>query len=131
MSNIGTDEFAAPATATGIKWDDFKGSLLLIDVSSVETAIKTAFGESDAVRANVTIVDGRSAGETYNDTLIFPKVLVSQLRPNVGKKVLGRLGQGQAKSGQSAPWKLDDATDADRATAREFIAKGKTASPPF
>ena len=124
-----TDEFAAPASASGIKWDDYKGALLLFDVHGHETGIKTAFGEADAVRADIAILDGPHAGETYNDTLVFPKVLTSQLRPNIGKKVLGRLGQGQAKSGQSAPWKLDDASDADRDTARAYLQK--TAAPPF
>ena len=124
-----TDEFAAPATASGIKWDEYKGALLLVDVHGLEQAIKTAFGENDAIRADIAVLDGANAGETYNDTLVFPKVLVSQLRPNVGKKVLGRLGQGQAKSGQSAPWKLDDATEADVAIAKAYVAKN--AQPPF
>lgn len=124
-----TDEFAAPASSTGIKWEDLKGSLLLFDVHSVETGIKTTFGETDAVRADVTVLDGDAAGDTYNDTLVFPKVLQSQLRPNVEKKVLGRLGQGTAKPGQSAPWMLNDATDTDKATARAHLAKNAT--PPF
>lgn len=124
-----TDEFAAPASSTGIQWADLKDRLILFDVKSAETAIKTAFGESDAVRTDVTILDGTNAGETYNEALIFPKVLQSQLRPNVGKKVLGRLGQGNAKTGQSPPWMLNDATDADKAVAREHLSKN--AAPPF
>ena len=124
-----TDEFASPATSTGIKWDDLKGSLLLFEVHSLEAGIKTAFGETDAVRADVTILDGSNVGETYNDTLVFPKVLVSQLRPNTGRKVLGRLGQGAAKPGQSAPWMLQDATDDDKTVARAHVAKN--AAPPF
>jgi hypothetical protein len=124
-----TEEFAAPASATGVKWEDYKGALLLFDVKSVETGIKTTFGENDAVRADVTILDGPHAGEEYIDTLVFPRVLQSQLRPNVDKKVLGRLGQGTAKPGQSAPWKLDDANDQDRAVARAHVQKN--AAPPF
>lgn len=124
-----TDEFAAPASSTGIKWEDYKNSLLLIDVKAHETGIKTTFGDSDAVRADITVLDGEHAGETYNDTLVFPKVLQSQLRPNVGKKVLGRLGQGVAKPGQSAPWLLNDATDDDKTVARKHIAAN--GAPPF
>lgn len=124
-----TDEFASPATSTGIKWEDLKGSLLLFEVHSLEAGIKTAFGETDAVRADVTVLDGTNAGDTYNDTLVFPKVLVSQLRPNTGRKVLGRLGQGAAKPGQSAPWMLQDATDDDKTVARAHVAKN--AAPPF
>lgn len=124
-----TDEFAAPASSTGIKWEDLKGALLLFEVHSVETGIKTAFGETDAVRADVAVLDGTQAGQTYNDTLVFPKVLLSQVRPSVGKKVLGRLGQGSAKPGQSAPWMLQDATEDDKAVARAYVAKNAT--PPF
>lgn len=125
-----TEEFAAPASATGIKWEDYKGALLLFDVRSHETGIKTPFdANADAIRADVTVLDGPSAGEEYIDTLVFPKVLQSQLRPNVGKKVLGRLGQGAAKPNQSAPWKLDDANDKDRDVARAHLQQN--AKPPF
>lgn len=126
--SAGIDDFAAPATAAGIKWEDHKGELVLFTVHSHETGITTAFGSSDAVRADVVFLDGAGKGETYNDALVFPKVLQSQLRPNVGKKVLGRLGQGVAKAGQSAPWKLDDPTDADKTTARQYVASNE---PPF
>lgn len=127
-------EFAAPATATGIKWAEVKGSLVTVKVHSVETGIQTAFGLADAVRGDVTIVDGPSAGDEYNDCLIFPKGLQSQLRPNVGKTVLGRVGQGAAKPGQSAPWLLQAATDADHKTAADFLARRNVVSastPPF
>ena len=124
-----TEEFATPATASGIRWEDLNGSLLLIEVDSLETGVTTKFGPADAIRANVTVLDGDRTGEEFNDTLVFPKVLVSQLRPNVGKKVLGRLGQGQAKSSQSPPWMLHDATDADKAIARAHVANN--AKPPF
>lgn len=124
-----TDEFAAPAAATGVKWEDHKGALLLFDVKSQETGISTTFGSTDAIRADITVLDGANGGETYTDTLVFPKVLQSQLRPNVGKKVLGRLGQGIAKAGQSAPWKLDDPTEDDKTLARKHVAA--QAQPPF
>ncbi len=63
--------------------------------------------------------------------LIFPRVLQSQLRAYIGtgKGALGRLGKGVAKAGQSAPWQLDTPTDADKATARAYLA-GKSAPAP-
>lgn len=118
-----TDPFAAPSTATGIKWADLKDSLLLIRVSSIENGIKTVHGDAQAARCDVTVLDGPQAGTAYIDTLVFPKVLVSQVKANVGGMVLGRLGQGSAKPGQSAPWLLAEATDADKNTAREYLAK--------
>lgn len=116
--------FAAPATANGIKWADIKGSLVLVDVLAHEKGIQTAFGESDAVRANVAVLDGDSKGDTYPDCLIFPKALQSQLRPRVGSKVLGRVTQGAAKAGQSAPWLLAEATADDEKLGLAFLAGG-------
>jgi hypothetical protein len=124
-----SDDFAAPSTASGIKWADLKGSLLLIKVHGIEPAIKTVHGDTAAVRADVIVLDGSEAGTAYNDTLIFPKVLQSQVKGNVGGMVLGRLGQGVAKPGQSAPWTIDAATEADKGVAREHLAKSNPA--PF
>lgn len=115
--------FAKPTSASGIKWADLKGALLIIEPLSIETAIKTVHGESDAVKANVYVVDGPNAGDEYRDTLIFPKVLQSAVRGSIGSQVLGRLGTGNAKPGQSAPWMLDDFTDADVTAAEAYLAK--------
>lgn len=124
-----TDEFASPATASGIKWEDYKGNLLLFTVKSQETGVQTAFGTADPVRADVTILDGDHTGEQILDTLVFPKVLIGQLKANIGKKVLGRLSQGNAKPGQSAPWMLTDATEDDKTVARKWVASNQ--EPPF
>jgi len=127
------DPFAAPAAAgAGIVWADHNGELALIAVHSIEVGIKTAFGDNDAIRADVTFLDGPTKGETYSDTLIFPKVLISQLRSRVGQKVLGRLGQGNAKSGQSAPWLLQEASEADKKIGIAYLNNQLTsAEPPF
>lgn len=114
--------FAAPATASGIKWADLKGSLVLVEVLAAEKGIQTAFGDTDAVRANVAVLDGDQKGETYPDCLIFPKALQGQLRPRVGAKVLGRVTQGAAKAGQSAPWLLAEATPDDEKLGLAFLA---------
>ena len=114
--------FASPsAPSGGIKWDENKGALLLIEPLSVETGIATTFGTADAVKANVSVIDPE--GETFNDCLIFPKILQSQVRSQIGSKVLGRLTQGQAKSGQSAPWMLQEATAEDIAKGEAWVAK--------
>lgn len=130
-----SDPFATPAAPSGgIDLKEHKGSLLLITVHSVETGIQTVHGLSDAIRCDVAVLDGNGQGEEYADTLIFPKVLQSQLRKAVGQKVLGRLGQGQAKPGQSAPWVLEDPTDADRKAGVEYLSNGfsaPAASAPF
>lgn len=112
---------AAPPSG-GITWADHKGQLFIIAPHSVEK-ILTAFGESEAVRADAWVLTGPDTAEEFTDTLVFPKVLAGQLRGQIGSKVVGRLGQGNAKPGQSAPWILEPATPDDLAKASAYIAR--------
>jgi hypothetical protein len=115
-------QFAAPATPSGIDWSDLNGRLLIIEPAELVNDITTNFGPTSAVRATITVIDGDKTGETYDDTLVFPKVLQSQLKSKLGEKVLGRLGQGVAKPGQSPPWVLHEATPDDVQTGTNYLA---------
>lgn len=125
------DMFDGPGSTSALNYEDAKGRLLLITPHKLETGIKTEYGENDAVRADVVILDGPDAPEECNDILIFPKVLQGQLRKNVGtgRMNLGRLGQGEKQPGKSAPWMLGDPTDDDKKVARDYLAKN--AEAPF
>jgi hypothetical protein len=129
--------FATPAPANdGVNFEDHNGRLLLVEVLGQEQAVKTSFGDKNPIRANVTVLDGDQAGETFEDTLIFPTVLISQLRPRIGEKVLGRLGQGNAKPGQKPPWLLADPTADEIALAEKWVAENTkptvtSAAAPF
>ena len=112
---------AAPPSG-GITWADHKGALLVIEPLSFEAGIGTAFGVADAVKANVHVLTAEGGSEDYEETLVFPKLLASQLKSQIGNKVVGRLSQGQAKPGQSAPWLLEAATEEDLAKARAWLA---------
>lgn len=101
--------------------EELNGSLVVIWPQSVES-VNTVHGEQDAVRANVLVVDGEKAGEFIEDGLVFPRVLVSSLRGKVGRQVLGRIGQGIAKPGQSAPWIIEKYGDEDVEVALAAIA---------
>jgi hypothetical protein len=119
--------------------DELEGCLLLVDVHEHDGEFETTFGRTGMVRADVAVLDGPRKGHRFDDTLIFPKVLQSQLRGSVGEQVLGRLGKGKAKPGQSAPWQLAAADDADKATAERYAthyattaaAKAVTDEEPF
>lgn len=131
-----TSPFATPASASGIDYKDLNGSLLLVEPTAFESGINTSLGVKDAVRGNITVLDGTNAGTVHEDVLIFPRVLIGQLRTRVGQKVLGRLGQGVAKPGQSAPWMLQEATPADQAIGLAYLqqntlAQPAAAQPPF
>lgn len=125
--------FDTPAKGDRINWDDLNGTLLIFHVHSVETGIETSYGPSDAVKADVTAVDGAHAGEKWEGALVFPRVLQGALASKVGsgKPVLGRLGKGTAKPGQSAPWVLDDPTDADIAAGVAYMEAQAKLEQPF
>ena len=140
-----SEEFATPSAPGGDPLDmhALLGSLLAFQVTEDIEHIQTAFTEpgtkTSAVRADVYVLDGPHTGMTRKDALIFPRVLQGQLRPSLGKKVLGRLARGEAKKGQSAPWILNAPTDADLAAATEWSRRQAAASfsspatsqPPF
>lgn len=116
--------FSAPASTQGIDLKTANGHLLLISPIEAVTGVTTVHGPSDAIRADVVDLD---SGEEFTDILIFPKVLQGQLRSKVGEKVLGRLGQGVAKPGQSAPWTLNAFSPDDAKKAQAWIDGQKPA----
>jgi hypothetical protein len=129
-------QFETPGSPTNtsdrVQWEDLNGCLLIIDVHDVIRDITTVHGVADAISADVSVVDGQGAGQTYKDILVFPRVLKGQLEERIGKRVLGRLGQGEAKGGKTAPWRLADATPQDTATATEFLTSQPAAlEDPF
>jgi hypothetical protein len=123
------DQFGDPGTSSGIDLNSLEGNLLLIKAIRVEYGINTSLGAKDATVADVHVLDGTEVGTVYNEVFIWPKVMQSELKGYVGadKFALGRLGKGTAKPGQNAPWKLLLASDADKATARGYLAAPKAA----
>ena len=120
---MSSNPFTPPAPpGSGINWQDLLGMLLMVEPIAQESGIKTAYGESDAVRADVVVLDGPEPGRQYLDTLVFPRVLGQQLSRSIGKKVLGRLGQGTAKPGQSPPWMLLEASEQDIELGQRYLA---------
>lgn len=123
--------FTSPSQAAGFTPADHLGHLLIIQVTEYVPTVQTSLGEKDAISATIHDVD---TGDTAEDALIFPKVLVSSLRNRVGQTVLATLTQGQAKPGQSAPWTLTDATGDPAAVAKatkfmEAYQSGQYAAP--
>jgi hypothetical protein len=132
-----TDPFDAPGTASQVDWESLLGKLLLIRPLSKEEGVKTQdYGEKDAIRADMVVLDAEDGPDELLDILIFPLVLQGQLRRNIGKDrpVVGRLGQGEAKGKQKPPWKLLEASDADKEVARRYLtaqSTGKYDDVPF
>lgn len=117
-----SNPFASPAPASGgLDLKSLLGALLIVEPLSIEEGVQTVHGPATAVRATVHVVDGPNANDVHEDVLIFPKVLVGQLRTRINQRVLGRLGQGLARPGQSAPWILQEAEAADIAAGTDYL----------
>lgn len=105
-----------------VKVAELVGSLCLIYVSEFRQGILTSYGPSDAVACDIHVLQGPNAGESYENALIFQKALIGSLKGSVGgEPVLGRIGTGIAKPGQSAPYVLQPHTAADAALATTWI----------
>ena len=110
-----TEGFSAPATADSVKPADLNGHLLIISPIDYIAKMNTSMGETDAIEVNIIDLD---SNEEYNSVLFFNVALINALKPNIGNKVLGRIGQGVAKPGKSAPWILHSAVEDAAAVAK-------------
>lgn len=93
--------------------EDHVGALLVIEVLEHVPPQVTKASEKpqDSIRANVyKIVPPGQVGEEFQNTLLWPRVIVSRLRQSVGRTVLGVLtGQpGVKRDGRNVPYDLDD-----------------------
>jgi hypothetical protein len=89
-------------------WSRLAGALLFIRPHG------PASGEPPTIQADVTVLDGGDVGSVYAGVRIVSRTLRRQVESVVGSQVLGRLGQGQAKPGQSKPRMLLPATEEDK-----------------
>lgn len=126
---------SAPGSGDKLELNTVNGALLYVKVLERKVGIETSFGITDAISCDIAVLDGPHKAETFNDCLIFQKVLAGQLAAFVGKDdpiVVGRLGQGLAKPGKSAPWVLNAPTQADIDVATKYAAYAATivAAPP-
>jgi len=122
--------FTAPVSNTeGVKVADLNGHLLIVTPVEYKTGINTVNGVAEAIEVSVVDLD---TNEEHHSLLWFNVALRNALKPLIGNKVLGRIGQGAAKPGKNAPWILVDATGDATAVAKAnaYIAGGIKAPAP-
>lgn len=129
------NEFDDPGSSVGVDWTELRGRLLLIYPKEQVTQTTKDYGDKDAVKADVTVLDGEGAPSEYRNTLVFPLVLQGQLRNTVGtgRPVVGRLTGGskaEKATREEKAWKLDVATDEDKQKARDYINRKPVVSDP-
>jgi hypothetical protein len=122
-------QFSAPAAGSVLKPAEIEGHLLVVEPLEYIERMPTQMGESDAVRCTVHDITNKS---THEEVLWFSTVLVGSLRSRIGAKVLGMMGKGVAKPGQTAPWVLQDASAVPEAVkaAQEYLQANTPAQPP-
>lgn len=123
--------FTQPSSSSeSVKPAELDGHLLIIKPIEFKQNISTSLGDADAIECNIIDV---TTGKHHESVLFFNVALKSALKPNIGKIVLAKMGQGIAKPGKSAPWILNPVTDQgdiDSATAAlAGAAKAAVATP--
>lgn len=119
------DPFSVAGGFSDGKITDYLGELLLVKPTEVIEEMDTEIGTAkDVVRADVTVLSGDEAGETFEDMLVFQVALKRALikvldGPN--PFLLGRLGKGAKKAGKSAPYIFETPTPEDVAAGRAHL----------
>ena len=122
------EAFASPAASSaGPKAADLAGQLLIFKPIEFRTGIDTVNGMADAISCDVTNLD---TNEEHNDVLFFNIAIRNALRPLIGQRVLGRIQQGVAKPGKTAPWIIVDASADAEAIAKASAYKPGVAAAP-
>lgn len=108
--------FDAPTmgSTNSVRPADLEGHVLVVQPLEYVNSISTSFGEKDAIRVNVHDISEKAS---HDDVLFFGTALIGSLKRDIGKTLLGKMGKGEAKAGQSAPWILIDLTSNEKAVA--------------
>jgi hypothetical protein len=91
---------------------DVEGHLLVVEPLEFRQGMQTSMGESDAVLCRVHDITEQT---THDDVMWFSRVLVGRLSKRIGQRVVGVMGKGEAKVGQTAPWIIVDASSEPKA----------------
>ncbi len=117
--------------STGMSTSDFQfrdhiGDLLLVRATEHIESIMTSVNPSeptDAVRADVVVLNDDGTGVLHEDILVFPINLKRQLKPLTltGQPLVARLGYGDKKPGKNAPYVfVPNPTEAELDLARTY-----------
>jgi hypothetical protein len=139
-----TDPFAAPAVvpSTFPSAQSFNGRLIIVKPRESRMIPDKQTGEmKPRITADVTVVDGGGPvplwsnyehngqfldGPDFTGVYFGQQRIITQLADSLksGVPVLARMGlrYPDRRQGQGNPWNLDAPTDADRATATQFLA---------
>lgn len=119
--------FSDPSTGDRLNPRDIVGQLLVVRPLEYCTGIKTPYpnprdpaGLSDAIRCDVVTLDLQNEDGTniWRGVLWFQNRLITGLRPNIGKLILGWMDKGTGQPGQNQPFEIRSASGDQMAVAR-------------
>lgn len=113
----------APTTFANIT--DYAGELLAVYPLEYQevTGIKARNGDDlSGVIVDFLVCSGDEAGTEFKDALVLGKVLVGSLKRKIDEAVILKIGQGDAKKGQNAPWIALETTDEEDAHVAKVVA---------
>lgn len=120
--------FTDPSSGDICNPRDVDGHLIIVRPVELRPDVPTTnYGAKDAIEIDICDLDDtdpatNQPGRVYRSSLWFNTPLIGSLRNSIGQLVLARMGQGQAKPGQSAPWVLTSVPDvADKQRAEQWI----------
>jgi hypothetical protein len=101
-------EFARPEV--------LQGHLLIVfplgHVAHIQTKFTVPGKKSDAICCDVVDLDDKdeagNAGKIYRTSNLMQARIIQDLKPFIGRKVLGRIGKGVSKNGMNPPWVITD-----------------------
>ena len=113
----------------GLKIADLEGCLVVVQPDAEEVKMSTSIGEGTARPAQVLVLDGDLASDSWQPALLFGAGLKAQAGAahRSGRPIVGVVGKGEAKAGKTAPWLFKDPTDKQLEAAR----RAYMAAAPF
>lgn len=113
---------AMGSSSESIRITDLENRLIIVVPDGDEVTIETSRGPADARPVKVLDVD---AGTGWQEGIVFQRALRAQLgrASAAGSPLVGRLGRGPASPGKSAPWLIEDPSDAELERARAAYLK--------
>jgi hypothetical protein len=129
MTNPMNLESAPETSGDQFRNAEHEGELIVLTVKDTG---KDTFdsGESEFIVADITVVDGASKGETFEDAWVFGRVIFGQLKRKIGRTFVGRINKEKTpKKGKSPAWVLDPATADELKTAQAFMSERFTPPP--
>lgn len=132
-------------TTDYLKLDTVLGELVMFNPLDHIDEYETSFGTKDAIVADVVVFNADGTVTEYFAQTLLQGAIIGTLKRRLpvynkstgklvseGRLVLGRIGKGEGKKGQQAPYIItsDNLTEADKDRARAYSAENPRPADP-